>query len=163
MRRARFFLPPIQGATGETGSTGISDSVILFCFHSATPRGVKRPKAFAGRRGVASETDPVSGGVGAPPGLPAVRSVEAGQAVAGQHLQQMCLTPKIGAELDHQRGDDRLGFGRQFGRQSSSPGRHDMGDKGVAWARIEEVQTTYTIGSKGAKPAAELIIRGGAG
>jgi len=32
-----------------------------------------------------------------------------------------------------------------------------------AWARIEEVQTTYTIGSKGAKPAAELIIRGGAG
>lgn len=30
------------------------------------------------------------------------------------------------------------------------------------WARIEEVQTTYTIGSKGAKPAAELIIRGGA-
>lgn len=30
-----------------------------------------------------------------------------------------------------------------------------------AWARIEEVQTTYTIGSKGAKPAAELIIRGG--
>lgn len=32
-----------------------------------------------------------------------------------------------------------------------------------AWARIEEVQTTYTIGSKGAKPAAELIIRGGSG
>ncbi|MBE0552386.1 MAG: DNA adenine methylase [Rhodobacteraceae bacterium] len=30
------------------------------------------------------------------------------------------------------------------------------------WARIEEVQTTYTIGSKGAKPAAELIIRGDA-
>lgn len=30
------------------------------------------------------------------------------------------------------------------------------------WARIEEVQSTYTIGSKGAKPAAELIIRGGA-
>lgn len=31
-----------------------------------------------------------------------------------------------------------------------------------SWARIEEVQSTYTIGAKGAKPAAELIIRGGA-
>ncbi len=30
-----------------------------------------------------------------------------------------------------------------------------------AWARIEEVQTTYTIGSKGTTAAAELIIRGG--
>lgn len=31
------------------------------------------------------------------------------------------------------------------------------------WARIEEVQTTYSIGGKGqSKPAAELLIRGGA-
>ena len=29
-----------------------------------------------------------------------------------------------------------------------------------AWAEIEEVTTTYTVGGKGAKLAAELLIRG---